>query len=109
LNSDNQDVLIKTFEDQDKYADAVFSGKYKYLLYGGSINSGKTVIGLTILIALCRVFAGSRWVVTRRDLPTLKRTSIPSFTRIVPSNFLLNPDKPINKLIILHGSLMGQR
>jgi len=70
---------IKSFEDPDIFATAVFAGKYTTYIYAGSIRSGKTIIQLNILNFLCLAYPGSRWAVVRSDMPTIKRTIIPSY------------------------------
>ena len=81
----------KTFESfpkQQEFIDAISSEKYNFILYGGAIRGGKTYAGLGALILLCFFFPNSRWAVVRRDLPTLKRNTIPSWNKIKPSNFI---------------------
>jgi hypothetical protein len=34
------------------------------------------------------MFPGSRWAIVRKDLPTLKRNTIPSFERVAPESFV---------------------
>ena len=70
---------------QQEFAKAVFSGDYRYLLYGGAIRGGKTIAILGLVLVLARIYKGSRWVVVRKDLPTIKRNTIPSFERIKPA------------------------
>lgn len=81
-------VLFEPFPKQIEFLEATFAGKHNFILYGGAIRGGKTFAGLGALILLCRKYPGSRWAVVRKDLPTLKRTTIPSFKKIVPTNFL---------------------
>lgn len=56
---------------------------YKFLNYGGAIRGGKTYVTLAILIILCKMFPGSRWHVIRKDFPSLEKTTIPSFEKLV--------------------------
>ena len=72
---------------QQAFAKAVLSGDYRYLLYGGAIRGGKTIAILGLVLVLARVYKGSRWVVVRKDLPTIKRNTIPSFEKIKPAGF----------------------
>jgi hypothetical protein len=48
---------------QEEFIEAVRSGEFLYMLYGGAIRGGKTVVGLWTLILLCKVFPGSRWAI----------------------------------------------
>ena len=73
---------------QTEAAEAVLSGDYTQILYGGAIRGGKTVWLLETIFLLCRVFAGSRWAIVRKDLPTLRRNTIPSFNLLRPERFV---------------------
>lgn len=73
---------------QQEFIDAVFSGQYSFLCYGGAMGGGKSYVCLALLILLCRVYPKSKWCVIRESLPTLKRTSLETFKKIVPSNFV---------------------
>jgi hypothetical protein len=72
---------------QAEFAKAVFSGRYTRLLYGGAIRGGKTYCMLLLILALARVYKGSRWAIVRKDLPTIKRNTLPSFARVKPDGF----------------------
>ncbi|KPL08938.1 hypothetical protein AMJ85_07490, partial [candidate division BRC1 bacterium SM23_51] len=72
---------------QSEFAKAVFSGQYTRLLFGGAIRGGKTWCMLLLILALCRIYRGSRWAVVRKDLPTIKRNTLPSFERVKPEGF----------------------
>lgn len=80
--------VLELTPKQVAWLDAVLSGRYKYLLAGGAIRGAKTVGGLAIIWVLCKVFPGSRWAVVRKDLPTLKRNTIPTFERFKPQPFV---------------------
>jgi hypothetical protein len=73
---------------QAEFMSLIQSGEYNYLLYGGAIRGGKSIGGIAALFVLARVFPGSRWIIVRRDLPTLRRNTIPTFERIKPDNFV---------------------
>jgi len=80
-------IVSGTTAKQSEFADAVFSGKYTRLLFGGGVGGGKTVGSLLTLYTLCKVFPGSRWGIVRKDRPTLKRTTLPSFWKTCPMPF----------------------
>lgn len=84
----NSKVLFEPFPRQQEFIDAVFSWKYSLLCYGGSIGGGKSYVGMAILLLLCRFFPNSKWVVIRESVPTLKSTSLETFKKILPTNFL---------------------
>lgn len=52
------------------------------------MGGGKSYVCLALLILLCRVYPKSKWCVIRESLPTLKRTSLETFKKLVPSNFV---------------------
>jgi len=84
----NRETLVELFPKQREFSEAVFSGVYRFLLFGGAIRGGKTIVTLALIIILCRIYPGSRWAVVRKDLPTLRRNTIPSFERIRPKPFV---------------------
>lgn len=81
------DDAIELTPKQAEFARALLSGRFRYLLYGGAIRGGKTFCMLLLVLALARIYRGSRWAVVRKDLPTLKRNTIPSFEKISPDGF----------------------
>ena len=78
---------------QEKFVEAVLSGTYRQLLYGGAVAGGKTVTIIGLVSLFCKVFPGSRWAIVRKDLPALRRNFIPSFEKFTPPGFF----EPINK------------
>lgn len=78
---------LRLFPKQDEFAAAAFSGDYRYLMYGGAIRGGKTVVLLAIVFALCRIYPGSRWCLTRADLPKIRRNLLPTFEKFKPDFF----------------------
>lgn len=70
---------------QRKFAEAVFSGRYQFLFYGGAIRGGKSYCVMAIIFILCKLFPGSRWVIVRKDLPTLERNLYPVFYKLRPA------------------------
>ncbi|CAB4128307.1 Terminase-like family [uncultured Caudovirales phage] len=95
--SEKTEVLFDPFPKQVEFLDSIFSGKFDFILYGGSIRGGKTFAGLGALMLLCYFYPRSRWATTRTDLQTLKKNTIPSFFKIVPESFIksYNQDKQI--------------
>lgn len=67
---------------QNQFLDALFSGQYNLLAMGGGIRGTKTFTMLIAVTILCKLFPGSRWAIVRKDLPTLRRNTIPSITKI---------------------------
>lgn len=76
---------MSTFEAtsvQVQLFDAARDGRFRFIGFGGGIRGTKTWGGLGMLITLCRLFPRSRWAVVRKDLPTLRRNTVPSFNKL---------------------------
>jgi hypothetical protein len=73
-------------------------------MYGGAIRGGKTYGALAILYVLCKVFPKSRWAIVRKDLPTLRRNTIPSFEKTKPKPFVGEINKSEWKVTCQNGS-----
>lgn len=73
---------------QATFFDAVFSGRYRFLAYGGGIRSGKSATAIILVQLLCRIFPGSRWAIVRMDLPTLRRNVLPTFEKFRIPGFM---------------------
>lgn len=84
----NEKVVFTPHPKQEEYIKAVLSGKYKYLLFGGAAGGGKSYVSLATLIVLAKLYPGCKSFVIRESLPTLKRTTIPSFYKLCPENFI---------------------
>lgn len=70
---------MRFFEDFNFKQDEGF----RYFFYGGAIRGGKSYVVLFILHLLCLKYPGSKWVVVRNTLPNLKKTTIPSFLKML--------------------------
>lgn len=80
-------ILFEPFPRQTQFIESVFSNKYSICGYGGAMGGGKTYVCLAVLVLLHRLYPKSKSVVIRDSLPTLKRTTIPSFKKLLPSDF----------------------
>ena len=80
--------LFTPHPKQEEFIEAVLSGKYSLLTYGGAMGGGKSYVCLACAIILARFYPKSKWVIIRESLPTLKLTSIPTFWKIAPTNFI---------------------
>jgi len=49
------------------------------VLYGGAAGGGKSAYGCLWLISMCQTFEGSRWLMGRSKLKTLKETTLNTF------------------------------
>ena len=78
-----------------KVMESIKNRAFKYFAYGGAIRGGKTYVTLAIILILCRMFKGSRWVIVRQDMPALQKTTIPSLEKLLrgSTNWVWNRDK----------------
>jgi len=49
------------------------------ILYGGAAGGGKSALGCLWLIEMCQTYPGSRWLMGRSKLKTLKETTLATF------------------------------
>lgn len=52
------------------------------------MGGGKSFVCLALAVLLSKIYPKSIWVVIRESLPTLKKTSLPTFWKICPRNFV---------------------
>lgn len=97
-------VLFDPSPKQIEFLEAVLSGKYRVVLFGGAIRGGKTYAGLGTLLLLCKFFPGSIWAIVRDTLPTLKRTTIKSFNKICPRSFIKSYNQDTQTVTFTNGS-----
>ena len=55
------------------------------LLYGGAAGGGKSALGVLWLIESCQKYPGSRWLMGRSKLKTLKETTLNTFFELSSS------------------------
>ena len=67
---------------QNRLMDVVTDGRYRIIGFGGGVRSSKSFGVLATLIALCRIYPGSRWAIIRKDLQRLRDTTIPTFNKL---------------------------
>lgn len=101
---EKRNILFEPFPKQQEFLDAALSEKYSFILYGGSIRGGKTYALLALFIFLSKVYAGSRWAIIRKDLPTIKRNLYPSWNKIKPDSFILKHDLDQHTVTFKNGS-----
>lgn len=93
------------FPAQERFAEAVLSGKYRRLLLGGSIRSGKTRICVATLLLLAKAFPRSKWLVGRKDWRRLSSTTMEVFNTICPPKFIAKPfNKDTGETLFTNGS-----
>lgn len=59
---------------------------YKYIDSGGAIRGAKSFTNSLAFLQLCRIFAGSKWGVFRKDMTILESTTVETISKIVSGN-----------------------
>jgi hypothetical protein len=86
--------------------DAVFSFKHECLMFGGAAGGGKTFVSLATLISLAKIFPNSKSHVIRESLPSLKRTTIPTFFKLCPKSFIRSYHQTDHIVTFTNGSTL---
>ncbi len=100
----SKETLFNPFPKQVEFMEAVFSGRFTFVLFGGAIRGGKTFAGIGTLILLSKIYPSSRWAIVRDSLPTLKRNTIPSFWKVCPENFVKSYNQETQIVTFTNGS-----
>jgi hypothetical protein len=85
------------FKKQKEFLKDFKSKKFRYMLFGGSWSSGKSILQIGILHELCISYPKTRYAIVRKNLPTLKRTSVKTFEKILAMNNDVNKIKFFNR------------
>ena len=97
-------TLFESFPKQDEFIDAIQSGEFSFVLFGGAIRGGKTFVLLAMFCLLCKVFPGSRWALVRKNLPTIKKNLYPSWNKIKPDSFIQKMNNETHTVTFKNGS-----
>lgn len=81
-------VKLKNFPKASQFVNAALAQKHRVICYGGSIRSGKTFNAIASLIILHRLYPGSRSIIVRENLDILRKNTLPSCEKAIPSNFV---------------------
>ena len=100
------EVLFTPHPKQLDFMQAALGGNYKFLLFGGAAGGGKSFVSLATLITLAKFYPGSKSFVIRESLPTLKRTTIPSFFKLCPRSFIDNYNQTDQVIRFRNGSTL---
>lgn len=97
-------MVFEATPKQAEFFEAVMSGRYRFCLYGGAIRGGKSYTAVAMAILFARMWAGSRWAIVRKDLPTLKRNVLPVWEKLAPEGFAGPIHRTDWKVDFLNGS-----
>jgi hypothetical protein len=75
--------MVKLSPKQTEAFDLAVSGQKQVIVYGGAIRGGKTFWLLITFAYLCSKYPKSRWVIIRRTLPDLKKTTFKSLNQLL--------------------------
>lgn len=67
---------------KNSLAAAAGKNKYRRLFFGGGVNGGKTYAVLFTIQTICKLYPFCKIYVIRRDLPSLKKTTIESAAKL---------------------------
>lgn len=81
-------IYFEPFPKQQEFIENVFNPKYFICGYGGAKGGGKTAVCLATLILLHKLYPKSISIVTRDSVPRLNDTTIPSFMKVCPPQFV---------------------
>lgn len=98
------EITFKPFEQQYSLMKQVMNGEKDVVLYGGAIRGGKTFAALGTLLMLCKKYPLSKWAVVRTDVQKMRQTTIPSFFKICPWQFIQSHNKITNTVTFTNGS-----
>lgn len=70
---------MKLLEKQENAVYYLKDQQTKEILYGGAAGGGKSAIGCLWLIEMCQTYPGTRWLMGRSKLKTLKETTLNTF------------------------------
>ena len=82
------------------------SNRAKYLLYGGSMGSGKSWFLCAEAIKNAMMFEGNRLVIIRKELSVLRRTILVSFFSICPPQIIKNYNQSSLVITFINGSVL---
>lgn len=89
------DITFKPFKQQDIAWKLLENRTTQHVLYGGSISGGKTYFACMWLLINCLRYSGTRWMMARARLSTLRRTTLATFMKIV-SDFKMQDQIKLN-------------
>jgi hypothetical protein len=99
-------VAFEPHPKQLEFITAVLSRKHECLLYGGAAGGGKSFVSLATLILLARLYPNSKSHVIRESLPSLKRTTIPTFFKLCPKGFIRSFNQTDHIVTFANGSTL---
>ncbi len=99
---------LEWFPKQMQWWEAITSGLYNFMAYGGAIRGGKTFTVIMTIVALMKMYPRSRHIIVRKDLPLIRKHIIPSVDKVrrYSGDFLGPLNKTSWSVIAKNGSEM---
>jgi len=95
--------IIEQYKASDRQM-LLHSSQVRYPLYGGAMGGGKSYGGVAEDFRLSWKYPGSRGVIVRKNMTTLRRTIMKTFFQVIPSDLISNWNKQQMKVTLINGS-----
>lgn len=94
-----QTIALDKLEDNSTYE----------LIFGGGAGSAKSILGCYWLLKMCLKYPGTRWLMGRKKLKTLKETTLNSFLEVCKMQGIVNGEHftingQTNTIVFFNGS-----
>lgn len=73
---------FKITKKQNEFLTALKSRLFQFLIFGGGVGAGKSVVLAVTILGCANQYPKSRWGVFRKNLTVLKRTTLQTFIRV---------------------------
>ena len=77
---------FKLFPKQKQFIRTVVQNRIMFPLYGGGVSGGKTIVSFGYLDTLAQQYPKTRYAIFRKTMSSIKRNSVPSFSKILEMN-----------------------
>ena len=79
---------FSNFPSAAKVIHMALSGKFRVICLEGTIRSGKSFTGVSVLTLLHKMYPGTRSIIVRDTLETLKKNTLPTCHKAIPDSFI---------------------
>ncbi len=84
-NTNDGYTIIKFTKTQEQAIEYLYDKKTTEVLFGGAAGGGKSWVGCAWLILMCVRYPGTRWLMGRSKLDSLKKTTLNTFFEVCES------------------------